>query len=214
MKRLSLLLLTLFTFVLTAQAQQRIVEYRVQAGMNVSKVANFGSGDLLPGFRLGASFDLPLTKWGLDLRPGLFIASKGEKVKFQDSSATIRPIYLEIPIQVAYTGAINSDLNYYIAAGPYLAIGVGGKFKPCEGLATVQEEFSLFAKGKADKAPMNRFDMGLMGNIGLEFSRYFLEMGASLGLLDAVNPQPSNYWSTGDKSALVGSAHISFGVKF
>lgn len=61
----------------------------------------------------------------LSFQPGLLISSKGYKIKKENY--VIRPLYIEIPACIAYHFTLANNKKLYIAVGPYLGIGIGGK---------------------------------------------------------------------------------------
>ena len=113
---------------------------------------------------MGAGMDYGFTEnWSL--QSGLMITSKGFKVKEMGEKITVRPIYLDIPILAAYKFAISDNAKFVVNAGPYMAIGLGGKAKWDDVDAKLFDD-----KGKDWK----RFDLGIQYGIGLELGEHYL----------------------------------------
>lgn len=99
---------------------------------------------------------------------GLMFTSKGYKVKVQGEKITCRPIYLDIPILAAYKFNISDNTKFVINAGPYLAIGLGGKSKEhWDG----GDDYKIFDKKGED---WKRFDLGIQYGVGLELGEHYL----------------------------------------
>lgn len=84
-------------------------------------------------------------------------------------------MYLEVPLMGTMRfGLKNADVVFN--AGPYLAVGVGGKTK-----ASYRGE-SVSEKTFGDDG-LNRFDMGMGIGLGLEFDRFLVGLDTRYGFL-------------------------------
>lgn len=145
------------------------VKWDAKFGMNFSNVTKYSDTKALPGFHLGVGMDYGFSEnWSL--QSGLLISSKGYKIKEGEYKETNRPIYLDIPILAAYKFNISDNAKLVINAGPYLAIGLGGKAK-WDG---DDEDMKLFKGEDGIDAPCKRFDLGLQYGIGVELSEHYL----------------------------------------
>lgn len=115
------------------------------------------------------------------LQSGLIISSKGYKYDAEDAhdySYKARPIYLDIPILAAYKFNISDNTKFVINAGPYLAFGLGGKYKYDEG-----GDVKIF-KDYDKKKGWKRFDLGIQYGIGLELNdRYLINLTGQNGFI-------------------------------
>lgn len=150
------------------------VKWDAKVGMNFSNMTKFDDTKALPGFNLGVGMDYGFSEnWSL--QSGLMISSKGYKVK---DYAKVRPIYLDIPILAAYKFNISDNTKFVINAGPYLAFGLGGKYKYDEG-----EDVKIF-KDYDKKKGWKRFDLGIQYGIGLELNdRYLINLTGQNGFI-------------------------------
>lgn len=155
------------------------VKWDAKFGMNFSNMTKIDESKALPGFTLGVGMDYGFNEnWSL--QSGLMISSKGFKFKEGDWKAKYRPIYLDIPILAAYKFNISDNTKFVINAGPYLAIGLGGKNKE-----TDEEDIKLFDKDGYD---WKRFDLGIQYGIGLELSdRYLINLTGQNGFISPVD---------------------------
>ncbi|CCZ86162.1 porin family protein [Phocaeicola plebeius] len=155
------------------------VKWDAKFGMNFSNMTKIDESKALPGFTLGVGMDYGFNEnWSL--QSGLMISSKGFKFKEGDWKDKYRPIYLDIPILAAYKFNISDNTKFVINAGPYLAIGLGGKNKE-----TDEEDIKLFDKDGYD---WKRFDLGIQYGIGLELSdRYLINLTGQNGFISPVD---------------------------
>lgn len=155
------------------------VKWDAKFGMNFSNMTKIDESKTLPGFTLGVGMDYGFNEnWSL--QSGLMISSKGFKFKEGDWKDKYRPIYLDIPILAAYKFNISDNTKFVINAGPYLAIGLGGKNKE-----TDEEDIKLFDKDGYD---WKRFDLGIQYGIGLELSdRYLINLTGQNGFISPVD---------------------------
>lgn len=159
------------------------VKWDAKFGMNFSNMTKIDESKALPGFTLGVGMDYGFNEnWSL--QSGLMISSKGFKFKEGDWKDKYRPIYLDIPILAAYKFNISDNTKFVINAGPYLAIGLGGKNKE-----TDAEDIKLFDKDGYD---WDRFDLGLQYGVGLELNdRYLINLTGQNGFISPAN-DPKN----------------------
>lgn len=155
------------------------IKWDAKFGMNFSNMTKIDESKALPGFTLGVGMDYGFNEnWSL--QSGLMISSKGFKFKEGDWKDKYRPIYLDIPILAAYKFNISDNTKFVINAGPYLAIGLGGKNKE-----TDEEDIKLFDKDGYD---WKRFDLGIQYGIGLELSdRYLINLTGQNGFISPVD---------------------------
>ena len=141
------------------------VRWDVKVGMSFSNQTKLDDAKALPGFTLGVGMDYAFTdNWSF--QPGLMISSKGYKYKEEGWKSTTRPIYLDIPLLAAYKFSVAEGVKIVIDAGPYLAIGVGGKYKDDD-----DDDWKIFDE---DGENWKRFDLGLQWGIGVELGEHYL----------------------------------------
>lgn len=156
------------------------VKWDARVGMNFSNITKDSESKALPGFNLGVGMDYGFSEnWSL--QSGLIISSKGYKYDAEDAhdySYKARPIYLDIPILAAYKFNISDNTKFVINAGPYLAFGLGGKYKYDEG-----GDVKIF-KDYDKKKGWKRFDLGIQYGIGLELNdRYLINLTGQNGFI-------------------------------
>ncbi len=178
---------------------------RIQAGINLANISVTNSGrvddaNMLSSFQAGIIGDLHLGTM-LYLQPGILFTGKGSKVQRGTQGAsgyyrqTFNPHYLEIPANLVVKAPLGTATKFFAGAGPYLAIGVGGKTKT-EGQTILGVRYNNEKKIKfSDDDPstlneeegagfgiVKRFDYGANGTVGIEGKSVVLSASYGFGL--------------------------------
>jgi Outer membrane protein beta-barrel domain len=163
----------------------------IRGGVNLANVSNKDNGGyddskMLTSWQAGVIGDFNLTEF-LAIQPGLLYTGKGIKFEGNGETLTFNPQYLELPVNLVFktpTGAA----KFFAGAGPYVAMGVGGKFKG-EGAIDFERkiDFSDDDPLTADEEDagafkVKRFDYGLNGLVGVEVSNLVITANYGLGL--------------------------------
>lgn len=177
---------------------------QLRVGVNMSNVSVASDGrvnkaDMLTSFNAGIIGDVPLSPF-FSIQPGVIFTGKGAQTESGDASSmnyvkeTFNPYYVEVPVNFTLKAPIGKATNFFIGAGPYAAMGIGGKNK-IEGkilgasfkgesdikfsndnpTTTNREEDAGFGK-------LKRFDYGLNGTAGIEGKTIVLGVGYGYGL--------------------------------
>jgi hypothetical protein len=218
-----------------ARAQE--VSFGARLGGNLA-TATFNSLDALAGSgiaidytkspivapQLGLAVNMQWGNWAF--QPALLFSQKGLKQSVtanidnsgysfrEEINTTSRINYLELPLNVVYT--TGGDNGFQVFAGPYVAVGVGGKATYSESVTSsgpngVTDEYSdsgsagyTFANEFADPnsaggnstgifATARRFDAGITGGVGYRVGPIQAQLGYSLGLVNAQPDYPASY---------------------
>lgn len=148
----------LLTCVLAMVALVGFSQWRwdVKFGMDFSNLTKWDM-DALPGFTMGVGLDYEFDdKWAF--QPGLMFTSRGYKT---DYGSKERPVYMDIPVLAAYKITLSDNARFVINAGPYLAVGLGGKSKFGD------YESKVFDSWK-------RCDFGFQWGVGFELADHYL----------------------------------------
>jgi hypothetical protein len=207
MKRLFLALALTTTAALSTKAQ-----IYVQGGLNLANITKTNDGqteknNILPSFNVGI-----LGRWDLDpmfaLESGLLLTGHGSKAEtyFNGGNDYIKtkfnPLYIQVPLNAVVKIPLEKQSSIFFNAGPYAAIGIGGKskseskFGPLLASSTKDIEFSNddpFTSEEEDAAynKLKRFDFGLNFGAGIQFSGLILKANYGLGLAK-INSTESN----------------------
>lgn len=109
--------------------------YGIYCGVNVNSIHNKSGGTenygSLPSFHVGVMTNIPFNMFSL--HTGLLVTGKGGVVIYGDRNsqgdylvAETNPFYLEIPATFNLNLRFSDHSGWYIGAGPYAAIGIGG----------------------------------------------------------------------------------------
>ncbi|MDR2949594.1 MAG: PorT family protein [Prevotella sp.] len=191
---LLIMALSLFgTSLMTAQILP--VKFGIRGGVNLS---DYG-GDMKDvksalRYQVGFTADLGLTE-NIYLQTGLDFLTKGGKYKPETGKEVkYNPIYLQLPVHVAYKMKVAPGTKVVVNAGPYAAYGLGGKAKG-------EEKEDIFGKDG-----FKRFDFGVGAGLGVEFGILALNVGYDWGL--------ANISEIKDVKVKNKSAYITLGLKF
>lgn len=186
---------------LSAQTQWGVKLGGNLSGMRLKDQSGFTKVELRPGFHVGGTADLPLTAQ-LFLQPALLFTSKGftvgkkaiaenlygvDKIKFTS-------YYLELPVNLVYKLPMGPGKMLF-GAGPYIAYGLGGRWKAEAGGMSVKGTLKFMNDvssmdssmgGNSRKIPYTKpLDFGANILIGYELQKnLYFHLNGQLGLLD------------------------------
>lgn len=207
MKKCFLGLLLTTTIALSSKAQ-----VYVQGGLNLANISKTNDGqteknNILPSFNVGVLGRLPLADM-FSLESGLLLTGRGSKAEtyFNGGNDYIKtkfnPLYLEVPLNAVVKIPLQAGSNIFFNAGPYAAIGIGGKsrqeakFGPLMSSSTKNIAFSNddpFTSEEEDAGynKLKRFDYGLNFGGGFQLKHLILKVNYGLGLAK-INSTESN----------------------
>ncbi len=168
---------------------------------NVSITENGGIDDAntMASFQVGFVGDIKLADV-ISLQPGLLVTGKGSKTQSGDVGdanyyrATTNPIYLELPVNLVFRVPLQGmSSNFFIGAGPYVAMGFAGKRKATgsvlgvdfdseENIEFSDDDPTTSGEEGAGFGIMKRWDYGLNGLVGFQGERAFFAVNYGHGL--------------------------------
>lgn len=182
------------------QAQPSVI---LRGGVNVANITATNDGSIdeansITSFQAGLIVDIPVASV-LSFQPGILFTGKGSKTQSGKTTdptfyrATSNPWYIEIPANLVFRTPTGTT-KFFAGAGPYIAIGVAGK-NEADGKflgATFHSEKTIewsnddpttfdYEEG-AGYGIMKRFDYGLNGTAGIQFTKAVLSVNYGLGL--------------------------------
>ena len=205
----------------------------VQGGLNLANITNTNSGgtdknNLLTTFNVGV-----MSRFGLsptfDLESGILLSGKGAKAEryFGTNNsdfikAKFNPLYLEVPLNAIVKIPLNvkSTSSIFFNAGPYIAVGVGGKSTNDNNILGVQSSSSnkitfnndnplTSQQEDAGYNKFKRFDYGLNFGGGIDFGKFILKANYGLGLSKIRSTQTNNTANDNNKYRTIS---ISAGI--
>jgi Outer membrane protein beta-barrel domain len=175
----------------------------IKGGLNLSNITINKDGDLdegktLTSFHAGLVADLPISRI-FSIQPGVLFTGKGAKLESGNTSgdnwyrSTTRPYYIEIPVNAVFKVPLGQQSSFFVGAGPYLGIGVGGKnkvegevlgvnFSRSSNIKFSDDDPFTSAEEGAGYNIMRRFDYGLNGTVGIESKFALFSVNYGLGL--------------------------------
>ena len=117
--------------------------------------------------------------------------------------STFNPLYVEVPLNLVVKVPVAMGSHLFFHAGPYIAVGVGGKSKmeskvgPLVSTSTSTIKFSNddpFTSQQDDAAydKLKRFDFGMNLGGGLQFKHLILKANYGLGFSKINSTQSNN----------------------
>jgi hypothetical protein len=169
---------------------------------------------MLTSFNAGFMNRFGLSKT-VDLEAGLLLTGKGSKAETYFNGGTdyvkskFNPLYVELPVNVIVNVPLQGKTGLFFNAGPYIAVGVGGKSKletKVGNLTSTSEQdikfnnddpFTSYQENAAyDK--LKRFDYGLNLGGGFDFRKVIVKANYGFGLTKINSTESNN--SADDKN--------------
>lgn len=217
------------------------IEFGVKAGINLptlrmseSVQEALGDSKMGIGFNLGVTVDVPITR-ELYLQSGLELTMKGGKTTRKESSGfnlfgvpipanldlemSTNPLFLQLPLYLAYKIEIDKSTRFVPRFGPYIAYGLSGKLSTKADLSVLGAslggklpEVDLFG----ESAFMKNFDYGLGFGLGLEYAQLGVSVGYELGLANLASDDFKSLMTlTGtDYSLKTSNLYLSLSYRF
>lgn len=206
--------------------------FYAQGGANFANISNTNSGGTdnsktLVSFNAGllTRFDISSV---VDIETGLLLTGKGAKAEsfFNNGAdyvkAKFNPLYVEVPVNLVVKFPLENKAktNIFVYAGPYAAVGVGGKSKLDTkiGPLTSSSESTIkfnndnpLTSGQEDAAynKLKRFDFGLNGGAGIQLKGFMIKANYGFGLAKINSTQSNN--NANDKNKY-RTASVSIGI--
>lgn len=184
----------------------------VQGGFNLANITKDNNGNteknnILPTFNAGLMGRIGLSSM-FDIESGVLLTGHGSKAEtyFNGGNDYVKskfhPLYIEVPLNAVVKLPISKTSNLFFSAGPYAAIGIGGKASretkigPLVSTSSSNISFSNddpFTSEQEDASynKLKRFDFGLNFGAGLSFSHLIFKVNYGLGLTK-INSTESN----------------------
>lgn len=200
----------------TAQAQIT-VHPRAEVGENIStlsvKVDNksLDGAKSLVGLRIGGAAEIALpvnvgSMTTLYVAPGLLYRQLGAIDKNKEASLEnkVRINTLTVPVNLGLRVALNDLFAVSLEAGPNFSYALSAKSIAKSNTTTVEQ--NLLKGEDGHKAPMKTFEVGVGVSAALEYNKYFVRVGADLGLNNLSNIEKN--------SVKTSDFHIGVGYRF
>lgn len=196
-----------YSFFSTEKAETG-VQFGIRAGLNFSNISQKYEGDNVlstfdsrTSFHVGVIADIPLME-SLYIQTGLYLQNKGSKNESDGEKQTVSPMYLEVPVLASYRYNFSDAAQLQVNFGPYLAYGIGGKWKEEYQHGDYTEEYDFFGDGE-DNAGFSRFDCGLQVGAGITLAKhYYIGVAYEFGLTN-ISPDDEDGMKTKNKNLMV-----------
>lgn len=156
---------------LTMSAQD-ISKWSVKAGVGMSSVvgSHTEADKSIISYKVGLSYDFGVSE-NFSVIPGLEYVNKGFK---EDGIAgDINMSYLQVPVFAAYKLPIADEMKLALKVGPYFSYGLFGS----DLVSIYGDKINVF-----DSDMFDRFDLGAIAGVSLEFNQFAVGVEYSRGL--------------------------------
>lgn len=177
------------------------ISFHAKAGIGTSYFyKQHETSDTKIAYKAGVGAEYALNKTWV-VQSALEFVSIGSHIKeYNIGSAKMNELYLQIPIMMAARLHLGKDYHASISAGPYFAVGVGGKTSgerydyssSSHGPNSYRFKLDTFGNMIDNKMGNNRFDAGIALGITFEYRRIIIGAEAQVGLV-TVNKQLNQY---------------------
>lgn len=194
MKRIAMTMLGLVALASTTlKAQDKSWNFRVGAGVNVSQISNYLTGDPHFGLRVSGQVLKNFSNTGFGVLSGLEFTNKGEQFKSGNGGVSLNS--LQIPLFASYHFNLNTDNRVYVEAGPYFNYVLSGKYGDKDIFSPSRNDSSFESQG-----------YGIGVNLGYNYRNLLVRFGYEHSL--------SSVLKSKEKKALSNNSisEVSFGV--
>lgn len=192
MKKTFLIIFATLLIALSTNAQEHF-HFTAKAGIGTSHFwGKHASSNTNIAWKAGIGVEYQFSdQWSV--RSGLDLVQKGGNDHIESiGEATIRGIYLELPVMPTFCVPLQKAIRGFIGVGPYLACGLSGKAK----WTTITEDSHLSLHSEANtfgnmidgNMGYRRFDAGLSINLGIEYHHFIIAVETQVGCMQ-VNKQ-------------------------
>lgn len=185
-----------------AAAQQSRFSLGLRAGLNLSnanETIDYLDGKIGPklGYQGGVTVEYQLYK-RLCLQSGILVTAKGTKHRGTDlwiggSNAptttwvrTTNLVYAQAPLRIAYKFPVASQIDIFVNAGGYYALGIAGKvvWKGKTNREEIPDKTTKFDSFGDERESFSKTDAGLGFGVGATYRRFSLGLDYEQGLVD------------------------------
>lgn len=162
-------------------------QFGIKGGYNNAKITTDESGTTTKGlstFNAGLVADIGITDM-FSVRTGLDLQGKGAKWSSSLGTATVNPLYLELPVTFTVNFPVGANTALYAGAGPFVGVGVGGKLKTTGTFWGLADGSRNLKFGNENGDDLKKVDAGLNVAGGLKFNEKFgLHVQYGIGLVN------------------------------
>lgn len=187
-----------FAMAALASPAQSPVSFHAKAGIGTSNFwGKHSSSETMIAYKAGIGAEYALSRTWVVQSALEFVSIGGKDEIDYAGKANMNELYLQIPVMMAARLTLNKNYHISLSAGPYIAIGVGGKtsgemYEYTSSQHTNGYRFKLDTFGSMLDGNMGnrRFDAGIAMGLTFEYHRFVIGAEAQVGFV-TVNKQLS-----------------------
>ncbi len=216
-RKFSILLIALLTASFMIAQEQSKISFAILGGANLQNLNGKNisgdnlKNDMLVGYHAGVNVQIAIAP-EFYFQPGLMYATKGAKNTIGSFVGTTTLNYIELPLNMVYKANLGNGA-IMLGFGPYVAYGIGGKWKGEVGSISMSGDIKFQNTFDSNDRYYNykAFDAGANIFFGYEMAAgIFVQLETQFGMLN-INPEGS----TNDKSVTNNTGFgLSLGYRF
>ncbi|PKP33264.1 MAG: hypothetical protein CVT99_02085 [Bacteroidetes bacterium HGW-Bacteroidetes-16] len=192
----------LFTYSADSFAQT----FGVRGGLNMTNMlsksdAHTADFKTKVGYHIGGTAEFEITDM-FSFETGLFLSTMGYKYEGEMADYTTNLLYLNIPITAKARYELD-NFNLYGLFGPYIGLGLSGKYKADDNSEDIKW-------GSGDSDDLKRLDFGWTIGAGIEYEAFMAGLSYNLGLAN-IAAQTEGGYKAKNRAFLI-SVGYRFGV--
>lgn len=190
-----IIIIICFAMATLASSAQSPISFHAKAGIGTSNFwGKHSSSETRIAYKAGIGAEYALSRTWV-VQSALEFVSIGGKDEIKYGKADMNELYLQIPVMMAARLTLNKNYHISLSAGPYVAIGLGGKTSGERHDSTGSHhsndyrfKLDTFGSMLDNNMGNQRFDTGIAMGLTFEYHRFVIGAETQVGFV-TVNKQ-------------------------
>lgn len=190
-----IIIIICFAMAALASSAQSPISFHAKAGIGTSNFwGKHSSSETRIAYKAGIGAEYALSRTWV-VQSALEFVSIGGKDKIKYGKADMNELYLQIPVMMAARLTLNKNYHISLSAGPYVAIGLGGKtsgerhdYTGSHHSNDYRFKLDTFGSMLDNNMGNQRFDTGIAMGLTFEYHRFVIGAETQVGFV-TVNKQ-------------------------
>lgn len=190
-----IIIIICFAMAALASSAQSPISFHAKAGIGTSNFwGKHSSSETRIAYKAGIGAEYALSRTWV-VQSALEFVSIGGKDEIKYGKADMNELYLQIPVMMAARLTLNKNYHISLSAGPYVAIGLGGKtsgerhdYTGSHHSNDYRFKLDTFGSMLDNNMGNQRFDTGIAMGLTFEYHRFVIGAETQVGFV-TVNKQ-------------------------
>ena len=190
-----IIIIICFAMAALASSAQSPISFHAKAGIGTSNFwGKHSSSETRIAYKAGIGAEYALSRTWV-VQSALEFVSIGGKDEIKYGKADMNELYLQIPVMMATRLTLNKNYHISLSAGPYVAIGLGGKtsgerhdYTGSHHSNDYRFKLDTFGSMLDNNMGNQRFDTGIAMGLTFEYHRFVIGAETQVGFV-TVNKQ-------------------------